>query len=1037
MDIKQIDIKNTLWECQKKALEEIQKWIREPGDNLNFLVCMPTGTGKTAVIAISSAFFVRGNVLIITPWDNLRTQMEYDLNEKTWNDIRIEKPRNLAIQTFSGKDLERKISSPSDLKTIFITTFQGLIKVKQNKEVFERLKSIIDIVMVDEGHYEPALWWGEAVNDLKKNIILFTATPYRNDLKFFRIKEKAFYHYKYSTAIEEEIIRSVEVKKLEIGEDYSINSISKAISSIWSIENKKKYANPVPRMIVCCEDFKGVKDLTISLRQNGLKAIGIHYRATPKNIPDNYQYCFRKSVPDTPEEINSIDAEIWVHERILTEGLDFPPFCVLVMTWKISNDRRLIQQIGRIIRSANNDKNNKAIVYEIAGSNISRSWNFFMEFEKNFRVVTPKYYRTFLKKYLGQLPKYEYFGKRFRNRLEPEKLLPELARKEILSFPSVVVRKIKDNIEYDNFIRDITDEIQLEDFITIGPRDDYPVIEPKDTQPYDCFLWVYNRFSNSKTLLSATTYEIKISSLCIVIIKPYLFITDTESFLPFKSLEKYSIGLDISEIKRAFSKGYQPIQVQLVNSLPHQSVIRSTSRTGPNLLYSPNSLTESKYICRSIKGSHNSQGSRYISFNTSRISDNVPKFKRNEMCLDDLIGWCTSLQKEFTHDREHHPYLRRFANQVEAPELAIPKYGFMDFWSGDFSLVDINEEILTPTNAVFEFEKEDDEETHRYKFIVSGRNHRNKILKAELSATWNNNDFHFKTLRSDGLVIKEAKTISGNQIIDYKLTEISTFCGRKNGDFFISLEKSNLIYNNGAFYEIDISSHFSDLSDYFVPLADLDEPNLPEVVKSSERKQGHFSKKSLFNIIRDKKTYQKLFEGDPDLIICDHSSDEIADFLFVQFNLPKAVVIHCKAKQRLNQNTEYWAIAELQEVISQASKNLVFLSGRSQDPRHLSEWTKDGLVKGYKEKRICKKPKDLPYGAELWEKIKSDVLLHRNSTKELWIVMGGAIRKREIVSEIEKCKSSNSNLACLFHMIDGLGASCIEANVKLRIFVNS
>ena len=50
-------------------------------------------------------------------------------------------------------------------------------------------------------------------------------------------------------------------------------------------------------------------------------------------------------------------------------------------------------------------------------------------------------------------------------------------------------------------------------------------------------------------------------------------------------------------------------------------------------------------------------------------------------------------------------------------------------------------------------------------------------------------------------------------------------------------------------------------------------------------------------------------------------------------------------------------------------------------------------------------------------------------------MIGGALTKSWIDHEI--AKSAQSNLACLFHMADGLGASCAEANAKLKVFCNT
>jgi hypothetical protein len=179
------------------------------------------------------------------------------------------------------------------------------------------------------------------------------------------------------------------------------------------------------------------------------------------------------------------------------------------------------------------------------------------------------------------------------------------------------------------------------------------------------------------------------------------------------------------------------------------------------------------------------------------------------------------------------------------------------------------------------------------------------------------------------------------------------------------------------------------------------------------------------------------FGGSPDLLVCDDSPGEIGDFFIVRFNPPKVVVVHCKSKPRKDGDGELRAVSELQEVVSQASKNLVYLSGRSQYPPHIDQWTKKGVVDGFSVPRILIKKRGLPEGKALWDRIRDNVLLSRNTEKEVWIIVGGAITKSWVNKEIEKCKRADSNLACLFHMVDGLGASCIEAVARLKVFCNT
>ena len=1026
-----------LRKCQREALQAISSW-HETGTEQTFLVCMPTGTGKTGVIALSGLKLAQRDVLIVTPWDNLRTQMVEALEEKFWNNSGISKPDGFRAKAFSGKDLinELKRGASDTVRTLWVTTFQGLWTVSCDHDTFTKLRKKLDLVIIDEGHYEPAMWWGRAVKALQSLTILFTATPYRNDLKYFRIRREAVSHYKYKEGVADGVIRSVIPEQLnETGP--TVKELSKAIADKWSRIGKSSLANPHPKMIVCCRDFQAVKAFTLQLSKLGLPVIGIHIRATKKYLPAEHLGLFRNKVPKNPSDEL---AEIWVHERMLTEGLDHPPFCALAVTWEMRNDRRLIQQIGRIVRQADDDRHNRAIVYAAAEASVAPSWEAFEIFEDDFRVVTTEYFRQFVDDHLKNQPAVEYFDKRFRRQLVPGELSPDIAREELLTLPSVVVRRVGKGFRIEPFIDEVTDVLQLEDYIVLGPSRDSPVVRPADVSPSQAAVWLYCRLSNSRTLLAHAAYEVKLSALCVVLVEPFLFVSDTDSYVPAAVLEEHTAALSLSDLRQAFARGYLPTSVHLKNSLPHQSVVRGTTRSGKNLAEVPNSLTESKYICSSIRGRNPGEGRRYVGFTTGRVSDDKNGVRRNDMCLTDLMSWCKEVALTLRGRAATNTFFLRFARIVDPPTAIEPRYGFLDFWSGEFDLVNKDDKVLEPMNAVFEFIPEDngqdDKAPPTYRFSIRGEiNGKEEI--AELRAFWRNERFHFKAVETNGLVIREAIISSSGDASSTKETEIASFCSRKHGDLFISLARSNVIFNSGTFFEVDPTSNYVDLGEMFVPCKELNREGLPEKNPKAKKKMKTWCKDSIFGIACSDAFLLREFGNRPDLIVCDDGSDEIADFVLVRFNPPKIVQIHCKSKPRKGGDKDLRAVSELQEVVSQASKNLVYLSGRSQVPPHIEEWSKGRNVYGFNVPRLQRKVRTSLTGVPLWEYIQEKVLLSRNTEKEVWIMIGGALTKSWIDREIAKCKAAQSNLACLFHMVDGLSASCAEANAKLKVFCNT
>src|SRR5437660_7603688 len=105
-----------------------------------------------------------------------------------------------------------------------------------------------------------------------------------------------------------------------------------------------------------------VELVTTHLRHRGINALGIHERFANKK-----EDWFKQQ---TPTEEVSFD--VWVHQNKLTEGLDDQRFCVLAVLNRIRNDRKLIQQIGRVLRRSRK-KVGMALVLYSKGLSVERS----------------------------------------------------------------------------------------------------------------------------------------------------------------------------------------------------------------------------------------------------------------------------------------------------------------------------------------------------------------------------------------------------------------------------------------------------------------------------------------------------------------------------------------------------------------------------------------------------------------------------------------------------------------------------------------
>lgn len=193
-------ILNQLFPCQRDAMRMIEFYLKSSVMKRSALVQMPMGTGKTGIMALCATQFPKyKRVLIVAPAEYLTRQIEYALTTKFWKDAGLEPPKRLRVRRFTPSTLD-----PKDLSTAgtFICTIQSLQQIHAQLErgQYEGLKGVIELVLFDEGHSEPALTWAKAIRSLGTKIILFTATPYRNDYRKFRVDTNYVYQYHYDDA---------------------------------------------------------------------------------------------------------------------------------------------------------------------------------------------------------------------------------------------------------------------------------------------------------------------------------------------------------------------------------------------------------------------------------------------------------------------------------------------------------------------------------------------------------------------------------------------------------------------------------------------------------------------------------------------------------------------------------------------------------------------------------------------------------------------------------------------------------------------
>ena len=164
------------WDNQKDALALAHRYLKNPGGK-QAMVRMPTGTGKTGVIATLAQLLAdKPRCLVVAPWTSLVQQLEREIADRWW--VKVSEKNSLNPKqciSFTPKLLRDGISRVKK-EGVPLCTHQTLQGIHSDAKPYGELKKWCSLVLVDEGHREPAPRWSLAVREL--DALLFSSQPH-------------------------------------------------------------------------------------------------------------------------------------------------------------------------------------------------------------------------------------------------------------------------------------------------------------------------------------------------------------------------------------------------------------------------------------------------------------------------------------------------------------------------------------------------------------------------------------------------------------------------------------------------------------------------------------------------------------------------------------------------------------------------------------------------------------------------------------------------------------------------------------------
>lgn len=435
-----IESNSKLRDPQIEAYIKIKEYFKE-NESGEALVVLPTGTGKSGLIAIAPYGVSRKRVLVITP--GLVTKQSviktlHPMEENFWlNFDVIFDPLDMPVVEEYQTDM---LDSSLEKCDFVIANVHKLYKDSSTSLLNRVPNDFFDLVIIDEAHHSVAKTWVNAINyfsNAKK--LHLTGTPFRGDKKELPGEEihntplsevMALKYVKWlrkktitnpnlfftipgsnSRLTKEEVLKLKEKEWLEksvaLSKECSFDVIDESINQLQEI---KHYSPSVPHKIlaVACS-INHAKDISSWYEEKGKKVVLVHSGMEPDDLDDSFL------------KVENNECEVVVSVNMLMEGYDHKYLTVLALFRPYRSLNAFAQVVGRVLRAIPKKEindfaiDNNAVVIYHEEIGLDMMWDYFStEVEKSKKIPIKEYTisdREYIKREIvyASIEKDEYF----------------------------------------------------------------------------------------------------------------------------------------------------------------------------------------------------------------------------------------------------------------------------------------------------------------------------------------------------------------------------------------------------------------------------------------------------------------------------------------------------------------------------------------------------------------------------------------------------------------------------------------------------
>lgn len=999
----------SLRDAQRAAFEKIRAYIDAPHGGQSFLAVLPTGAGKSGLIATLAQSQKIGSTLILSPRVAVCEQLAEQVSGGFFAD------RSVSVSALREvENIDEELTDSS----IYVATFQKLLCM--NEDRLKDLQSRCALVIIDEGHAEPAPKWGSLVRSFQCHKVILTATPYRNDLFQFNVGQDQNFCYTFSDAVGDAVIADPEFQACER------HDLPKIVKEFIK-------QNPLAKVIVKARDFQGVVAAKQAMASEGFSVLAIHDR-------------FKSDIAigelsDVPKDIKGLDFQVIVHQRKLDEGVDLPSAKLCILTYPIASGRELVQTVGRVVRLFNGVT--PLIIDCAAGSN-QRLWENYKIFDRYISdaVAWNKFVRSLdtaslIESYLDVFPDVTYLGSNFKRKFDIQSI--DVDKDVVIPTASVCFLSVGPGFSIESFVDTLLWRYQREGELS-----------RHCLSLYGFHVILSVKFENSKYLKDSLFFEPSLHITIAKVVGDLLAVYDSRSINHSNDVELRT--LQPVEVQRLLSLSARGKSVR-VKETHARSVGTSRSRPervsqiSPDLNVAPNGQAAASYALSvtkvvNVDAAQRVESSYYLSAASGRVADQ----KQHSFSLESLSDWLDEVTSVISKRvTQLSPAINGYALPIAADLSGDPVSATFDFSGLDGVANVFQGSSRGQIAAGIEYV-----EVSSWKLKLAG---------ARISMAYSSAEERIKFSSKNPI----SMAVMGSPISDF--IDYLNQCEVK------ILFAGGVSYVGGKFYRSSLPTSVgfdldsTAMSRIFFPLPELQALGLTEKGRLEGKEyvgtlNEKFDQNSVFDIIdslakgphaRYKSPQYRSLQAmiaDADIVICSDMGTEAADFII---SSPRFLCyVHAKCGNSVRPRSSAGALAE---VGGQAVKNIEYLITSDTNlpfgnAALLSlAWPSAGSAyKISRRLRVLKKFGEnvvLPatnsaYNVRLNKAISTIAERRRSPAcrKEAWIVAANSFSFSNFRKQLAKGPSANAESLQAYQLMDSWAATCSANDVELRVIVS-